>query len=109
MNKNKKVMIAVSSFVIVCLFILCGFSIFSFKKDSSDNVIVESFIFDTDPVTAPDTLHEFHSGDDGAASYSQDSSNEVDVIIEETFTIVPNDDVLEDDSLPSHSFSPATP
>ncbi|MBD5469515.1 MAG: hypothetical protein HDR21_15425 [Lachnospiraceae bacterium] len=109
MNKNKKVMIAASSFVIVCLFILCGFSIFSGKKDSSDNVMVESFTFDTDPVTDPDTPHEFHSGDSGVTSYSQDLSNEVDVIIEETITTVPIDDVLEDDSLPSHSFSPGTP
>lgn len=109
MNKNKKIMIAVSSFVIICLFMLWGFSIFSVKKDSSDNVIVESFTFDTDPVTGPDTLHEFHSGDDGAASYSQDSSDNVDETDEESFIIVPNDDILEDDSFPPHSFSPATP
>lgn len=32
-----------------------------------------------------------------------------DIIIEETITIVPSDDVLKDDSLPSHSFSPGTP
>ena len=109
MNRNKKVMIAVSSFVIVCLFMLWGFSIFSGKKDSSDNVMVESFTFDTDPVTDPNTPHEFHSGDDGAASYSQDSSDNVDETDEESFIIVPNDDVLEDDSLPSHSFSSGTP
>lgn len=109
MNKSKKIMIAVSSFVIVCLFILCGFSIFSGKKDTSDNIVIESVIFDTDPVTDSDTLHEFHADDSGVTSYSQDSSNEVDVIIEETITTVPIDDILEDDSLPSHSFSSGTP
>lgn len=32
-----------------------------------------------------------------------------DVIIEETITTVPIDDILEDDSFPHHSFSSGTP
>lgn len=110
MNKNKKIIVAASSFLFVCLFVLCGFSIFSSKKDLSDNVEDESVTFDGDSVTEdPNTPHEFHSGESGITPHPQNSSNEVDVIIEETITTVPIDDVLEDDSLPSHSFSSGTP
>ena len=109
MNKNKKIIVAASSFLFVCLFVLCGFSIYSGKKDTSDNIMIESVTFDTDPVIDPDTPHEFYSGNDGAASYPQHPFNEVDVFIEETVTTVPIDDILEDDSHPRHSFSSGTP
>lgn len=86
MNKKKKVMLAAVSFLLVCL-IVCGCAVSFGKKDSSDSVITESVTFDSAPSAEdPDTPHSFTQG-----------------------TAIPVDGTSDNDSLPSHSFTPGTP
>lgn len=115
MNKKKKVMPAAVSFLFVCL-IVCGFAASLVKKDSSDHVIAESVTFDSSPAAEdPDTPHSFTQGTADSQISESDQSNAIDESItvnpgiEESITTIPVDDASEDDSLPSHSFTPGAP
>lgn len=113
MNKKKKVMLAAVSFLLVCL-IVCGCAVSFGKKDSSDSVITESVTFDSAPSAEdPDTPHSFTQGTADSQISESDKSNAADESITidpvDEGTSIPDEGTSDNDSLPSHSFTPGTP
>lgn len=102
------------SVLFVSLFV-CGFALLSGKKESSDNMTAESVTYDTEPTSADSSSqHAFRLGtaDEQISDYDKsnaiDESVTFDPIIEESITVVPSDDIIEDDSTP-HSYTPDSP
>lgn len=115
MNKKKKIIIAASSFIFICLFV-CGFTVFSGKKASSDNATFESVTFDSD--SAPTDLDTPHTYTQDATGGQSDESRQsgftheaftTDPVSMESITFSPADAASENDTLPSHGFSFDTP
>lgn len=113
MNRQKIIIATAASLLFVGI-LLCGFAVFSNKKDSSDDPVIESVTFDTEPVSVDsDTPHTFTRGDADEQNASPEDTSVLpvtsDEIPEESVSEVPIDDTSEEGSLPSHSFAPGTP
>lgn len=110
MKKKKIIIAALVSVLFVSLFV-CGFALLSGKKDAPDNMTVESVTYDAEPASADSgSQHSFRLGtaDEQISDYDKsnaiDESVTFDPVIEESITVVPSDEILEDDSTP-HSFT----